>query len=136
MTIRRTRWHRALAFLAYLSLFGAGLAALINPPASMRAESAHLVVVLWGSLMAGGSLGGAYSSVTGNILPEVVGLPAMIGAVLVFVGVLAIRLPLAAPGNLGGSLVLMGVMLAFAFLLSLRAFEISGLIKAVESRRQ
>lgn len=134
VTLRRTRLHRTLAFFAYMSLFAAGLAALISPPASMKAESAHIVVVVWGSLMAGGSLAGMYSSATGNILPEIVGLPAMIGAVLVFVAVLAVRLPQSS--SVGGTILLMGIMLAFAVLLILRSVELGGLIRAVEKGKQ
>lgn len=134
MTIRTTRATRVISFLVYAFLFGAGIQAVVVPPESMSATSAHIVIVVWAALMVGGGLGGMYSVVTGNILPELVALPALIGGVMVFVAVLFIRVGSGALKSISGSVVLALLLLVLAALLLLRTIELRNLVRAVESR--
>jgi hypothetical protein len=132
VTIRTTYFQRFVSFLVYAFLAGAGAGAVLAPPAAMQATSAHVVITVWAALMFGGGSAGMYSVVSGNILPELVGLPALIGGVLVFVIVLGIRVSSGALPSVSGSVILALLLVGFAGLLLLRAIELRALIRAVE----
>jgi hypothetical protein len=101
----------------------------------MRESSAHIIVILWSLLMFGGGLAGLYSSITDNILPEMVGIPALLGAVMVFLIVLASRIFAVGVRYSGGSVVLTLLLLSFSGLLLLRFFELRSLTNAVGRRK-
>jgi hypothetical protein len=135
MTLRTTKVHRTLSILIYAFVAGAGASAVAIPPVSMRESSAHIIVILWSLLMFGGGLAGLYSSITDNILPEMVGIPALLGAVMVFLIVLASRIFAVGVRYSGGSVVLTLLLLSFSGLLLLRFFELRSLTNAVGRRK-
>lgn len=134
MTLRTSKTTRAISFLVYAFLCGAGIQAVAAPPESMAATSAHIVIVVWAFLMAGAGLAGMYSVLTGNILPELVGLPALFLGVLVFVVVLVTRAASGQLPSISGSVVLALLLLGFAGLLLVRIIELFQLVRAIEKR--
>lgn len=132
MTLGSTPLRRTVSFLTYMFFLFAGLVAVVYPPETMTSTAARMFVYGWSALVIVGGAAGLHSAVTENVLTELVGLYALIGAMLVFDIAIAVRIGSGQATT--GSLIVGFILLGLTGRMTVRMLDLRALVRDVRKR--